>query len=443
MPLSIDHIVIAVRDLAQASADYAEAGFTVTPGGWHTGGATHNSLISFADGAYFELIAFADPDREQPHKWWPRFAKGEGAVDFALCSSDLGAEAERLRAGGLTVEGPTDGGRQRPDGETLAWRSVTLGTGIPLPFVIEDVTLRELRVPPAPATEHSSGVTGVAGLVMLVPELAAASGAYRALLGVEESPLKRPLRACARCVATGWASSGLILRSRRWRRSNSGVILRTMLRARTRSSWRRRRRDIRRCRQPWRTAPISDSSPLNRSTAMSNLREYLVQKRERLLAKRAAAAEKAPDPLQIAATVRAEGRSGIRRIRIRDYQIITDSATDFAGYGLGPTAPELQLGVLGSCLAHSFLIQAADRQTPIDALEVAVAAEIDARAGQPGYPDITVHPRQIRYTLRVESPASAEEIATLQAAMENACPILSLLRNPHEISGAVELTAAT
>lgn len=190
MPLSIDHIVIAVRDLAQASADYAEAGFTVTPGGWHTGGATHNSLISFADGAYFELIAFAEPDREQPHKWWPRFAKGEGAVDFALCSSDLGAEAERLRAGGLTVEGPTDGGRQRPDGETLAWRSVTLGTGIPLPFVIEDVTLRELRVPPAPATEHSLGVTGVAGLVMLVPELAAASGAYRALLGGEGEPVE-------------------------------------------------------------------------------------------------------------------------------------------------------------------------------------------------------------------------------------------------------------
>ena len=174
---------------------------------------------------------------------------------------------------------------------------------------------------------------------------------------------------------------------------------------------------------------------------MSNLREYLVQKRERLLAKRAAAAEKTPDPLQISATVRAEGRSGVRRVRIRDYQVITDSAVDFAGYGLGPTAPELQLGALGSCLAHSFLIQAADHETPIDALEVEVAAEIDARAGQPGYPDITVHPRQIRYTLRVESPASAEEIATLQAAMENACPILSLLRNPHEISGAVELMA--
>jgi catechol 2,3-dioxygenase-like lactoylglutathione lyase family enzyme len=190
MPLSIDHVVIAVRDLAQASADYATAGFTVTPGGWHTGGATHNALISFADGSYFELIAFAEPDREQPHKWWPRFAKGEGTVDFAMLSTDLGAEAERLQTVGLTVEGPVDGGRERPDGAKLAWRSLTLGTGIPLPFVIEDVTARDLRVPPAPATEHSLGVTGVSGLVMLVPDLEAASRAYRALLGVEGEPVE-------------------------------------------------------------------------------------------------------------------------------------------------------------------------------------------------------------------------------------------------------------
>lgn len=185
MPLSIDHIVIAVRDLAEASADYAEAGFTVTPGGWHTGGATHNSLISFADGSYFELIAFAEPDREQPHKWWPRFAKGEGTADYAMLATDLAAEADRLRRAGLTAEGPVDGGRQRPDGETLVWRSVTLGTAIPLPFVIEDVTPRELRVPPPPATEHSLGVTGICGLVMLVPDLEMAAGAYRVLLGGE------------------------------------------------------------------------------------------------------------------------------------------------------------------------------------------------------------------------------------------------------------------
>jgi hypothetical protein len=43
MPSRIDHIIIGVRDLAQASADYAGAGFTVLPGGEHTGGGTPSS----------------------------------------------------------------------------------------------------------------------------------------------------------------------------------------------------------------------------------------------------------------------------------------------------------------------------------------------------------------------------------------------------------------
>ena len=65
---NIDHIVIVVRDLARASADYARAGFTVTPGGEHTGGATHNALITFADGAYLELLAFKVPGKTE-HRW--------------------------------------------------------------------------------------------------------------------------------------------------------------------------------------------------------------------------------------------------------------------------------------------------------------------------------------------------------------------------------------
>ncbi|MCW5883173.1 MAG: VOC family protein, partial [Anaerolineae bacterium] len=54
----IDHIVILVHDLAQAQADYAALGFTVVPGGEHTGGATHNARVAFADGSYVELLAF-------------------------------------------------------------------------------------------------------------------------------------------------------------------------------------------------------------------------------------------------------------------------------------------------------------------------------------------------------------------------------------------------
>jgi catechol 2,3-dioxygenase-like lactoylglutathione lyase family enzyme len=184
MVQGIDHVVIAVRDLAAASDDYRKLGFTVTPGGEHTGGATHNALVSFADGAYFELIAFREPDRPQEHKWWAKFAKGEGTVDFAMLSDDLASEADRLRLSGITVDGPHDGGRLRPDGERLAWRSVTLAApGAPLPFVIEDVTPHDLRVPTGAATEHPLGVSGVAGLTILVSDLDHAAAPYAALLG--------------------------------------------------------------------------------------------------------------------------------------------------------------------------------------------------------------------------------------------------------------------
>src|SRR3982750_992949 len=116
---------------------------------------------------------------------------------------------------------------------------------------------------------------------------------------------------------------------------------------------------------------------------MSTLREYLGQKRAALLARRESAKANGQGPHKLQAKVTAEGRSGVRRIRIRDFQILADTPADFAGYNFGPGSPELQLGVLGSCLTHIFRIQAADRQVPLDSLEVDVNAEIDYRAGQP------------------------------------------------------------
>jgi hypothetical protein len=55
---------------------------------------------------------------------------------------------------------------------------------VPLPFVIQDGTAHDLRVPPGTATEHPLGASGVAGLVILVPDLDRAAKAYEVLLGV-------------------------------------------------------------------------------------------------------------------------------------------------------------------------------------------------------------------------------------------------------------------
>lgn len=175
---------------------------------------------------------------------------------------------------------------------------------------------------------------------------------------------------------------------------------------------------------------------------MSNLRDYLVQKRDALAARKRRIESGALGAQPLAARVIAEGRSGVRRIRVRDHQVITDSPDDFAGYDLGPSSPELQLGVLGSCLTHSFLIQAAAHGVPVDALDVEVTGRIDARAGSPGHEATPVFPHEIAYTVHITSLASEAEIATLTAAVDRACPILNLLRGPQRIEGRVERHAA-
>jgi hypothetical protein len=88
---------------------------------------------------------------------------------------------------------------------------------------------------------------------------------------------------------------------------------------------------------------------------MSTLREYLNQKRDALLLMREKALSPEGGPKFLKASARAEGRSGVRRIKIRDFQVISDSESDFAGYNLGPASPELQLGALASCLTHIYL----------------------------------------------------------------------------------------
>jgi hypothetical protein len=194
MPTMIDHVVVVVRDLDAASADAARAGFTVTPGGEHASGVTYNALIPFVDGSYVELIAFREPDQRQesqPHKWWPRLWKGEGLVDFALLSPDLATEAEEITRRGLSVPAPLENGRLRPDGERLAWRAVqtqeTVGES-GLPFIIEDVTPRSLRVATDEATTHRNGATGIAGVTVVVRDLDASNRSFAALLGADGTP---------------------------------------------------------------------------------------------------------------------------------------------------------------------------------------------------------------------------------------------------------------
>lgn len=159
----LDHVVLVVLDLASAVADHRERGFTVTPGGEHSGGLTHNALVGFQDGSYLELIAFHDlATAHGKHSWAPVADRGGGWADFALASNDLLQDVAALSD--LMARPPEDGGRTRPDGVALAWRVVRLHQ--PLPFLIQDLTARDLRVPGGDAAKHANGTTGVASIVI-------------------------------------------------------------------------------------------------------------------------------------------------------------------------------------------------------------------------------------------------------------------------------------
>ncbi len=173
----LDHVVLVVRDLTTAVDDHRRRGFTVTPGGVHADGLTHNALVPFADGSYLEIVAFRDLSRSLTHRWWKVAASGGGFADFALLSDDLAADAAAL--GDILLRAPALGGRVRPDGLELKWRTAVLVP--PLPFLIEDVTARELRVPGEAAAHHANGASGIASLVVGARDVAEAEWRFAAL----------------------------------------------------------------------------------------------------------------------------------------------------------------------------------------------------------------------------------------------------------------------
>ena len=174
----IDHVVYVVLDLAAASEDWRRRGFTVTPGGEHAGGLTHNALVGFEDGSYVELIAFHDVAAAKgKHSWQPVAERGGGWADFALLSNDLLKDAHGL--GELLVRPPEDGGRTRPDGLAIAWRVARLTS--PLPFLIEDLTARDLRVPHGDAAKHANGTKGIAMIEVGARDSAAVGEGYARL----------------------------------------------------------------------------------------------------------------------------------------------------------------------------------------------------------------------------------------------------------------------
>lgn len=145
--MKFDHAIIAVHDLDQARATFRSHGFTVVKGGEHASGYTHNALIVFADGAYLELMAptdpklLANPQPPVPGNYLSLFEAGEGIAGYAFRTPDLDGQVRRVRQAGIEIGDPQSGGRRRPDGVELRWRTAMFAD-MSLPFLVSDDTPR-------------------------------------------------------------------------------------------------------------------------------------------------------------------------------------------------------------------------------------------------------------------------------------------------------------
>ena len=221
----LDHIVIAVRNLADATADYERMGFTVVRGGTHPGGWTHNALIGLPDGAYLELLAptdvrfLHDADALSARNFLFALAPGEGVVGLSLATDDLNTAVAAMQGRGLAIEAPRPGGRTRPDGVRLEWR-IAMQERAMLPFFIQDVTPRCLRMPGEPAmVRHANQVTGIAEVVIRTADPERWSRHFTIVMGappVEGGWQCGPsaLRILADAQAAGTPQLDVVLRSR-------------------------------------------------------------------------------------------------------------------------------------------------------------------------------------------------------------------------------------
>ncbi len=79
------------------------------------------------------------------------------------------------------------------------------------------------------------------------------------------------------------------------------------------------------------------------------VRDYLRQKAESLRAAAGARPSDADWHESVSATCVADDLTGVRKLRIRDWQFIGDSGPSFGGWSLGPSSPELLCGIISTC----------------------------------------------------------------------------------------------
>jgi methylmalonyl-CoA epimerase len=185
---TLDHVVIAVRDLDGATQDYATLlGRAPSWHGSHPTYGTRNTLFRI-ENTYVELLSLG---KGKSGQWAGELAsfldKGEGLYALALGSRDIEADVKALREHELPVQDPRDGdGVDELTNTRRTWRNAmvpvkaTNGTRV---FFIEHKSMPDML--PAASISASGGahVTRMDHAVILSPDMEGSRRLWGDVLG--------------------------------------------------------------------------------------------------------------------------------------------------------------------------------------------------------------------------------------------------------------------
>lgn len=192
---AIDHLVVAVRDLAQAAAVYERLGFTLTPRAAHPERmGTANRLAQFAEANFIELLEVDRPEGMAPHdrsQVPPAFGFGafnrdflrnrEGGSMLVFETGDARADLPRFQAAGATAYAPFDFERMArlPDGEEVRVSfTLAFATSPEMPnaafFSCQNRARQHFWKPEFQA--HANGARGIRAVYLATPEPARDAG---------------------------------------------------------------------------------------------------------------------------------------------------------------------------------------------------------------------------------------------------------------------------
>ena len=118
----------------------------------------------------------------------------------------------------------------------------------------------------------------------------------------------------------------------------------------------------------------------------------------------------------------------------RRFTVTVDEPPFLGGADQAPNPVEVVLSALAGCVTAGIATNAEMFGVPIDAMDIEMEADVDARGVLGHDKSVRSGVTDIRYTVTIQSPASEEQVRRCKETIDRKSPVRDTLANPVKIT---------